>query len=87
MIDAQPWLDLALHETMILFYYVVHVLTWPSLALFGQQLFLLQVTYGTNVGRILVNVDYPRRRRVRPAQHLDIGGEFDMGISSGRLVE
>ena len=68
--EAQPWIDLALYETMILFYDVVHVLPWSSLALLRQQFFLLQITYGTNVGRIIVHIDYPRRRRVGQAEHL-----------------
>jgi len=49
---------------------VVHVATWPSLAMARQQLFLLQTLYGTDVRRVLVNVDDPRCGDVWPVQRL-----------------
>ena len=83
--EAQPWLDPALHETVVLLYNVVHILTRPSLALFGQQIFLLQVTDGTNVGRILVNIDDARRGDIWSTQHL--AEEAFGGTSTSGLVE
>ena len=83
--ECHPWLDPALHEMMVLLYNVVHILTWPSPALFRQQLFLLQVTYGANVGRILVNIDDARRGDVWSTQHL--AEEPFSGSDASGLVE
>jgi len=53
---------------MILLNDVVHVLAGSSFAFLREQLFLLQVMDGANVGGILIDVDYSRIGDMQPAQ-------------------
>ena len=57
--EPQTGLDLALDEAMILLNNVIHILTGSALAFAWQELFAHKVTDGTNVGGILVDIDYP----------------------------
>ena len=64
---------------MILLNDVVHVLAGPSLAFLGSSFFLLQITDGTNIGGILVNIDYSWGGDVGSAQDFS---EKSLGCSS-----
>ena len=70
MIRNRARIDLALHEAMILFYHIVYVLARSGLAVLRYQVFLLQVTYSTDVGRVLVDINHTGWGNVWPSQHL-----------------
>ena len=77
--EAQSRSDSAFHETVILFYNIVHVLAWSSLAVLRQEHLVLQIIHSADVGTILVDVDDAWGCNVRSAQHL---AEEALGCSS-----
>ena len=64
---------------MILLDDVVHILAGPALTFTRQQLYASEVTHGSDVSGVLVDVDYPWGSDVRPAQDF---AEEALGCSS-----
>ena len=66
--EPQTWLDLALDEAMILLNDVIYVLSGASFAFLRKQFFAFEITDGTNVSRVFVDIDHPWGGDMRPVR-------------------
>jgi hypothetical protein len=64
---------------MVLLNHVVHVSTWPSLTLLGQQTCFFQIAHGADIAAVLIDIDHPWDSDVRSAQNF---AEKPLGCSS-----